>query len=70
MQRFVVEEEYSQLKVGEYLTEIKNYSRRGLRNAEVYLNGKKVRLDKKMKKLTKLNKILVVETKKETGIIP
>lgn len=70
MQRFIVEPEYNKYNVGDYLTEIHNYSRRGLRNAEVYLNGKKVRLDKKMKALKNPNKILVVEKKKETGIQP
>ncbi len=70
MQRFEVEKENQTMIVGDYLTEIKNYSRRGLRNAEVYLNGKKVRLDKRMKNLTKPNKIVVVEKKKETGIQP
>lgn len=70
MQRFTVEEEYSGYIVGDYLVNIKNYSRRGLRNAEVYLNGKKVRLDKKMKVLKKQNRLIVVEKKKETGIAP
>ena len=70
MQRFTVEEEYSGYIVGNYLVEIKKYSRRGLRNAEIYLNGKKVRLDKKMKVLKKLNRLIVVEKKKETGIEP
>ncbi|MGL6063711.1 MAG: RluA family pseudouridine synthase [Fusobacteriaceae bacterium] len=70
MQRFTVEPEYQGYIVGDYLTDIKNYSRRGLRNAEVYLNGKKVRLDKKMKNLKKPNKLIVVEKKKETGIKP
>lgn len=70
MKRFIVPLEHNSMLVGDYLTEIENYSRRGLRNAEVYLNGKKVRLDKKMKNLKKENKILVVEKKKETGIRP
>lgn len=70
MQRFIVDPEHNNYLVGDYLTEIHNYSRRGLRNAEVYLNGKKIRLDKKMKNLKKPNQILVVEKKKETGIRP
>lgn len=70
MKRFTVEAEHGGMQVGDYLSDIVGYSRRGLRNAEVYLNGKKVRLDKKMKKLSKLNKILVVEKEKETGITP
>ena len=70
MQRFIVDPEHNNYLVGDYLTEVHNYSRRGLRNAEVYLNGKKIRLDKKMKNLKKPNQILVVEKKKETGIRP
>ncbi|MGL5099888.1 MAG: RluA family pseudouridine synthase [Fusobacteriaceae bacterium] len=70
MKRFLVEPEHNSMLVGAYLVEIHNYSRRGLRNAEVYLNGKKARLDKKMKNLKNQNKILVVEKKKETGIKP
>ncbi|MBP9510764.1 MAG: RluA family pseudouridine synthase, partial [Fusobacteriaceae bacterium] len=70
MQRFIVDPEHNNYLVGDYLTEVHNYSRRGLRNAEVYLNGKKIRLDKKMKNLKKPNQILVVEKKKETGIKP
>lgn len=70
MQKFIVAAEHNGLLVGDYLTEIHNYSRRGLRNAEVYLNGKKTRLDKKIKDLKKPNKIIVVEKKKETGITP
>lgn len=70
MQRFTVDPDHNSYLVGDYLTEIHNYSRRGLRNAEVYLNGKKVRLDKKMKNLKKPNQLVVVEKKKETGIRP
>lgn len=70
MQKFIVEFEHNTYQVGDYLTEIHDYSRRGLRNAEVYLNGKKTRLDKRMKNLKKKNQIIVVEKKKETGIEP
>lgn len=70
MQKFLVAKEHNGYLVGDYLTEIHDYSRRGLRNAEVYLNGKKVRLDKKIKDLKKQNQIIVVEKKKETGIYP
>ena len=54
MMIFIIEPEYNNLKVGEYLKGIKGYSTRNLRNADVYLNGKKVKLDKKIKKLNKI----------------
>ena len=50
MKKFIIEPEYNNFKVSDYLKEVKGYSSRGLRNAEIYLNGKKVRLDKKIKK--------------------
>lgn len=70
MQKFIVELIHNNYLIGDYLVEVHNYSRRGLRNAKVYLNGKKVRLDKKMKNLKKNNIIIVTEIEKETGIEP
>ena len=67
MKKFIIEPEYNNLKVGEYLKGIKGYSTRNLRNADVYLNGKKVKLDKKIKKL---NRLVVVEKEKGTNIAP
>lgn len=67
MKKFIIEPEYNNFKVSDYLKEVKGYSSRGLRNAEIYLNGKKVRLDKKIKKL---NRLVVVEQEKGTNIQP
>lgn len=67
MKKFIIEPEYTGYKAGDYLKEVKGYSTRGLRNADVYLNGKKIRLDKKIKKL---NRLVVVEHEKGTNITP
>lgn len=67
MKKFIVEPEYNNYKISEYLKNVKGYSTRGLKNSDVYLNGKKVRLDKKIKKL---NRLVIVEQKKETNIEP
>ncbi|NME36035.1 MULTISPECIES: RluA family pseudouridine synthase [Fusobacterium] len=67
MKKFIIEPENNNLTVGEYLKNIKGYSTRNLRNADIYLNNKKVKLDKKVKKL---NRLLVVEKEKGTNIEP
>ena len=67
MKKFIIEPEYNNYKIKDYLKDIKGYSTRLLRGATVYLNGKKVRLDKKIKKL---NRLVVVEEKKGTNIRP
>ncbi len=67
MKKFIIEPEYNNLKVGEYLKDIKGYSTRNLRNADIYLNNKKVKLDKKVKKL---NRLVVAEREKGTNIEP
>lgn len=67
MKKFIIEAEYNNWKISDYLKQIKGYSTRGLRNADVYLNGKKVRLDKKIKKL---NRLVVAEHEKGTNIEP
>lgn len=67
MKKFIIEPEYNNYKVGDYLKEVKGYSTRGLRNCDVYLNGKKVRMDKKIKKL---NRLVVAEIEKGTNIEP
>lgn len=67
MKKFIIEPENNNTPAGVYLKEIKGYSTRNLRNADVYLNGKKIRLDKKVKKL---NKLVVVEKEKGTNITP
>lgn len=67
MKKFIIEPEYSGFTVGDYLKQVKGYSSRGLKNADIYLNGKKVRLDKKIKKL---NRLVVAEAEKGTNIAP
>lgn len=67
MKKFIIEPENNNLTVGEYLKNIKGYSTRNLRNADIYLNNKKVKLDKKIKKL---NRLIVVEKEKGTNIEP
>ncbi|MCJ8341658.1 MAG: RluA family pseudouridine synthase [Cetobacterium sp.] len=65
MKKFVIEPEYNNYTVSQYLKEVKGYSGRGIRNLEIYLNGKRVKPGKKIKKL---NKLLVKEQVKTTGI--
>lgn len=67
MKKFIIEPEYTNYKIADYLKQVKGYSTRALRNSDVYLNGKKVRLDKKIKKL---NRLVVVEQEKGTNIEP
>lgn len=67
MRKFIIEPEYNNYKIKDYLKDIKGYSTRALRGATIYLNGKKVRVDKKIKKL---NRLVVVEEKKSTNIRP
>ena len=66
MKRFIVEAEFHNLKISQYLKE-KGYSGRGIRNVEVYLNGKRVKTTKQVKKNARL---LVKEKEKEVGIQP
>lgn len=68
MHKYIVEPEYDGYEIGEYLKESKGYSGRGLRKLEIYLNGKKIK--NTAKKIRKLNRILIVEKEKETGIRP
>ena len=55
------------MKISQYLREVQNYSGRSLRNLEVFLNGKQVRLTKK---LPSHGNLKVVEKKKGTDIKP
>ena len=55
------------MKISQYLREVQNYSGRSLRNVEVFLNGKQVRLTKK---LPSHGNLKVVEKKKGTDIQP
>lgn len=66
MKRFIVEAEFHNMKISQYLKE-KGYSGRGIRNVEVYLNGKRTKTTKQVKKNAKL---LVKEKEKEVGIKP
>jgi len=68
LHKYIVEPEYDGYEIGEYLKESKGYSGRGLRKLEIYLNGKKIK--NTAKKIRKLNRILIVEKEKETGIRP
>jgi 23S rRNA pseudouridine1911/1915/1917 synthase len=67
MKKYIVEPEYNNYKVNDYLKEVKGYSGRALRNVDIYLNKKKVKGNTKIKKL---NRIVVIEREKETGIQP
>lgn len=55
------------MKISQYLREVQNYSGRSLRNVEVFLNGKQVRLTKK---LPSHGNLKVMEKKKGTDIKP
>ncbi|MBC2856254.1 MAG: RluA family pseudouridine synthase [Cetobacterium sp.] len=67
MKKFTIEPEYNNYKISQYLREVKGYSGRSLRNVEVYLNGKRVKTTKTLKKL---NRLMVKEKGKEVGIEP
>ena len=67
MKKFRIEKEYQRMKISQYLREVQNYSGRSLRNVEVFLNGKQVRLTKK---LPSHGNLKVVEKKKGTDIKP
>ena len=67
MKKFKIEKEHHGYKISEYLREIQNYSGRGLRNIEVFLDGKKVRTTQKIRKQGLLK---VVEKEKGTNIKP
>lgn len=64
MKKFTIEPEFHNFKISDYLRE-KGYSGRGIRNLEIYFNGKRVKATKNLKKNGKL---LVREKEKEVGI--
>ena len=66
MKKYIVEYEYDGYEIGTYLKETKGYSSRGLRNLEIYLNGKRIKNN--AKKIKKLNRIVIIEKEKSTGI--
>lgn len=49
MKKYIIEKEYKGYEVSQYLKEVHGYSSRGLRTADIYINSKKVRLDKKLR---------------------
>lgn len=66
MKKYIVEHEFDGYEIGTYLKEAKGFSSRGLRNLEIYLNGKRIKNN--AKKIKKLNRIVIVEKEKSTGI--
>lgn len=67
MKKFRIEKEHQRMKISQYLREVQNYSGRSLRNVEVFLNGKQVRLTKK---LPSHGNLRIIEKKKGTDIKP
>ncbi len=67
MKKFIIEPQYSNYKISQYLREAQGYSGRSLRNIECYLDGKRV---KTTKKLRKLNRLVVKEKDKGTDMKP
>lgn len=68
IRKFIVAPEFDRFKIDRYLKRVMGYSARGLRQLDIYVNGKRLKnLDKIVRKL---NRVLVVEKEKETGIVP
>jgi 23S rRNA pseudouridine1911/1915/1917 synthase len=67
MKKYIIEPEYHGYKVGDYLKEVLGYSSRSMRKIDIFLNGKKVKVNKKVRKL---NRLLVKEHNKGTNIEP
>ena len=67
MKKYIIEPEYHGYKVGDYLKEVLGYSSRSMRKIDIFLNGKKVKPNKKVRKL---NRLLVKEHNKGTNILP
>ena len=67
MKTFKLTKETQRMKIGEYLKEIQNYSSRSMRQIKVYLNGKEVKLTKK---LPSGGVLRVIEKEKGTNIEP
>ena len=66
MPKYIIEKEHSGITVKEYLKDIKGYSSRSMNKIDIFLNKKKVKIDKIVKYRNVLN---VVEKEKETNII-
>ena len=67
MKKYIIEPEYHGYKIGDYLKEVLGYSSRSMRKIDIFLNGKKVKPNKKVRKL---NRVLVKEHNKGTNIEP
>lgn len=67
MPKYIIEKEYSGITIKEYLKDIKGYSSRSMRTIEIFLNKKRVKIDKKVKYRNVLN---IVEKEKGTDILP
>jgi 23S rRNA pseudouridine1911/1915/1917 synthase len=67
MKKYIIEPEYHGYKVKDYLKEVLGYSSRSMRKIDIFLNGKKVKPNKKVRKL---NRLLVKEHNKGTNIAP
>jgi len=67
MKKYTIDKEYDNENVGFFLKDVIGYSTRNLRNSDIYLNGKKVKLKKKIKFKDTL---IVSELKKGTNIVP
>lgn len=67
MKKYIVDPEHHGYKIKDYLKEVHGYSGRSMKKIDIFLNGKKVRLDKKVRKLSR---VLVKEHKKGTDIKP
>ena len=65
--KYIIEPEYHGYKVKDYLKEVLGYSSRSMRKIDVFLNGKKVKVDKKVRKL---NRLIIKEHNKGTNIKP
>lgn len=68
IKKYIIEPEYDGYEIGNYLKETKGYSGRGLRNLDIYLDGKRVKNNSK--KIKKNSKLLIKEKEKSTGIKP
>jgi len=68
IKKYIIEPEYDGYEIGNYLKQTKGYSGRGLRNLEIYLDGKRVKNNSK--KIKKNSKLLIKEKEKSTGIKP
>lgn len=67
MKKYIIDKKYNDVTVSFFLKDIIGYSTRNLRNSDIYLNGKKIKLKKKIKFKDTL---IVSELKKGTNIVP